>query len=116
MWVLLHIINITLITIVPSHDNKFVKSYKFDLIFITEYLIQLLKMHLTIIIIIVFLVTSQFLELGGLRPVIYISGGLSSLNPPSDFRLWRHTFIFSFYPPFFKVFFYSNYIYSIIFI
>jgi hypothetical protein len=56
MRVLLHIINIT---IVPSHGNKFVKSYKFDLIFITEYifLIQLLKMHFTIIIIIVFLVT-----------------------------------------------------------
>jgi hypothetical protein len=31
--------------IVPSHDKKFVKYYKFDLIFITEYffLIQLLK-------------------------------------------------------------------------
>jgi hypothetical protein len=59
MRVLLHIINITLITIVPSHDNKFVKSYEFDLIFITEYffLIQLLKMHFTILIIIVFLVT-----------------------------------------------------------
>jgi hypothetical protein len=59
MRILLHIINITLITIVPSHDNKFVKSYEFDLIFITEYffLIQLLKMHFTIIIIIVFLVT-----------------------------------------------------------
>jgi hypothetical protein len=59
MRVLLHIINITLITIVPSHDNKFEKSYEFDLIFITEYffLIQLLKMHFTIIIIIVFLVT-----------------------------------------------------------
>jgi hypothetical protein len=58
MQVLLHIINITLITIVPSHDNKLVKSYEFDLIFITEYffLIQLLKMHFTIIIIIVFLV------------------------------------------------------------
>jgi hypothetical protein len=37
MRVLLHIINITLITIVPSHDNKFVKSYEFDIIFITEY-------------------------------------------------------------------------------
>jgi hypothetical protein len=37
MHVLLHIINITLITIVPSHDNKFVKSYEFDLIFIIEY-------------------------------------------------------------------------------
>jgi hypothetical protein len=35
--VLLHIINITLIAIVPSHDKKFVKSYEFDLIFITEY-------------------------------------------------------------------------------
>jgi hypothetical protein len=56
MPVLLHIINITLIKIVPSHDNKFEKSYKFDLIFITEYffLIQLLKMHFTILIIIVF--------------------------------------------------------------
>jgi hypothetical protein len=55
---LLHIINITLIMIVPSHDNKFVKSYEFDLIFITEYffLIQLLKMSFTIIKIIVFLV------------------------------------------------------------
>jgi hypothetical protein len=59
MQALLHIINITLITIVPSYDNKFVKSYEFDLIFITEifFLIQLLKMHFTIIIIIVFLVT-----------------------------------------------------------
>jgi hypothetical protein len=61
MRVLLHIIIITLITIVPSHDNKFVKSYEFDLIFITEYfyffLTQLLKMYFTIIIIIVFLVT-----------------------------------------------------------
>jgi hypothetical protein len=58
MQVLLHIINITLITIVPSIDDKFVKSYEFDLIFITEYffLIQLLKMPFTIIIIIVFLV------------------------------------------------------------
>jgi hypothetical protein len=37
MQVLLNIINITLITIVPSHDNKFVKSYEFDLIFIEEY-------------------------------------------------------------------------------
>jgi hypothetical protein len=36
MPVLLHVINITLITIVPSHDNKFVKSYEFDLIFITD--------------------------------------------------------------------------------
>jgi hypothetical protein len=45
--------------IVPSHDSKFVKSYEFDLIFITEYffLIQLLQMPFTIIIIIVFLVT-----------------------------------------------------------
>jgi hypothetical protein len=34
MGVLLHIIDITLITIVPSHDNKLVKSYEFDLIFI----------------------------------------------------------------------------------
>jgi hypothetical protein len=59
MQVLLHIINIILITIVPSHDNKFVKSYEFDLIFITEYffLIQLLKINFTIIIVIVFLVT-----------------------------------------------------------
>jgi hypothetical protein len=59
MQLFLHIINITLITIVPSHGNKFVKSYEFDLIFITEYffLIQLLKMLFTIIIIIVFLVT-----------------------------------------------------------
>jgi hypothetical protein len=59
--VLLHIINITLIVIVRSHDKKFVKSYEFDLIFITQYLflIRLLKMHITIIIIIV------FLELGG---------------------------------------------------
>jgi hypothetical protein len=58
MRVLLHIINITLITIIPSHDKKFVKFYEFDFIFITEYflLIQLLKMHFTIIIIIVFLV------------------------------------------------------------
>jgi hypothetical protein len=30
MQVLLHIINITLIMTVPSHDNKFVKSYEFD--------------------------------------------------------------------------------------
>jgi hypothetical protein len=37
MLVLLHIINITLITIVLSNDNKFEKSYGFDLIFITEY-------------------------------------------------------------------------------
>jgi hypothetical protein len=36
MQVLLHIINITLITIVPSHDNKFVKSNEFDLIFINN--------------------------------------------------------------------------------
>jgi hypothetical protein len=59
MQVLLHIINITLITIAPSHDNNFVKSYEFELIFIKEYffLIQLLKMSFTIIIIIVFLVT-----------------------------------------------------------
>jgi hypothetical protein len=58
MRVLLHIINIILITIVPIHDNKFVKSYEFDLIFITEhfFLIQLLKMLFTIIIIIEFLV------------------------------------------------------------
>jgi hypothetical protein len=57
--VLLHIINITLIAIVPSHDKKFVKFYEFDLIFITEYifLIRLLKMHFSIIIIIVFLVS-----------------------------------------------------------
>jgi hypothetical protein len=34
MKVLLHFINIT---IVSSHANKFVKSYEFDLIFITEY-------------------------------------------------------------------------------
>jgi hypothetical protein len=40
-------------------------------------------MHFTIIIIIVFLVTWQFLGLGGLRPVLYISGrGLSPLKPP----------------------------------
>jgi hypothetical protein len=60
MQVLLHIINITLITIVPSHDNKFVKSYEFDLILIIEYFFffnQLLKMPFTIIIIIVILVT-----------------------------------------------------------
>jgi hypothetical protein len=37
MRVLLHIINITLITIIPSHDNKLVKFYEFDIIFITEY-------------------------------------------------------------------------------
>jgi hypothetical protein len=45
--------------IVTGHDKKFVKSYEFDLIFITEYffLIQLLKMHFTIILIIIFLVT-----------------------------------------------------------
>jgi hypothetical protein len=36
-YVLLHIINITLIKIVPNHDNKLVKPYEFDLIFITEY-------------------------------------------------------------------------------
>jgi hypothetical protein len=35
--VLLHIINITLIAIVLSHEKKFVKFYKFDLIFIIEY-------------------------------------------------------------------------------
>jgi hypothetical protein len=51
MQVLLHI-NITLITIVPSHDKKFVKSYEFDLIFITEYFF----FNFTIIITIVFLV------------------------------------------------------------
>jgi hypothetical protein len=44
----------------------FEKSYEFDLIFITEYffLIQLLKMHFTILTIIVFLVTLQFSRLG----------------------------------------------------
>jgi hypothetical protein len=57
--VFLHIINTTLIAIVPSHDKKFVKFYEFDLIFITEYifLIRLLKMHFLIIMIIVFLVS-----------------------------------------------------------
>jgi hypothetical protein len=56
MQALLHIINITLITIITSRDNNFIKSNEFDLIFITEYifLIQLLKMHFTIIIIMVF--------------------------------------------------------------
>jgi hypothetical protein len=50
--------------------TKFVKSYEFDLIFITEYfvLIQLLKMPFTIILIIV------FLGLERLRPVLCISG------------------------------------------
>jgi hypothetical protein len=59
MRVLLHIINFTLITIVPSHDKKFEKSYEFDLILSQNifFLIQLLKMYFTIIIIIVFLVT-----------------------------------------------------------
>jgi hypothetical protein len=38
MRVLLHIINITLPTIIPSYDNKLVKYYEFDLIFITEYI------------------------------------------------------------------------------
>jgi hypothetical protein len=39
MWVLLHIINIALITVVPSHDNKFVKSYEFDhrIFFLIQY-------------------------------------------------------------------------------
>jgi hypothetical protein len=60
--VLMRFYCITLIEIVPSHYKKFVKSYEFDLIFITEYLflfflIQLSKMHFKIIIIIVFLVT-----------------------------------------------------------
>jgi hypothetical protein len=37
MQVLLHIINITLIMIIPSHDSNFVKSYESNLIFIAEY-------------------------------------------------------------------------------
>jgi len=31
------IINITLIMIIPSYDNKFVKSYEFNLILSTKY-------------------------------------------------------------------------------
>jgi hypothetical protein len=52
------------------------------------FLIQLLKMHFTIIIIIVFLVTSKFLGLRGLRPVLYISRGLSLLQPPPPISIY----------------------------
>jgi hypothetical protein len=75
--------------IVPSHNNKFVKSYEFDLIIITEifffnsviknafynYNNYCIFSHLTIF------------RARGLRPVLRIFGGLSSLKPPYDFRL-----------------------------
>lgn len=57
---LLLIFYITLITIVPSYDNKFVKFYELNLIIIIEYffiiyfVIQILKMHFLIILIIIY--------------------------------------------------------------
>jgi len=50
--------------IVPSYDNKLVKSFEFNL-----FLIQLLNMNFTIIKIIVYLVTLKFCGPGGLRSV-----------------------------------------------